>query len=77
LHFAIVSLVEELDAIDWYRQRADDAEDETLKQLLLTTGRERWSMPRCCSIHFKPVQLLVESDPNGFGGGAATASSGF
>jgi hypothetical protein len=24
LHFAIVSLMEELDAIDWYRQRADD-----------------------------------------------------
>lgn len=35
LHFAIVSLMEELDAIDWYRQRADDAEDETLKELLL------------------------------------------
>jgi hypothetical protein len=35
LHFAIVSLMEELDAIDWYRQRADDAEDETLKGLLL------------------------------------------
>jgi len=30
LHFAIVSLMEELDAIDWYRQRADDAEDEAL-----------------------------------------------
>ena len=40
LHFAIVSLVEELDAIDWYRQRADDAEDETLKQLLLHNMRE-------------------------------------
>jgi len=35
LHFANVSLTEELDAIDWYRQRADDAEDETLKELLL------------------------------------------
>ena len=40
LHFAIVSLMEELDAIDWYRQRADDAEDETLKQLLLHNMRE-------------------------------------
>ena len=37
LHFAIVSLMEELDAIDWYRQRADDA---TLKQLLLHNMRE-------------------------------------
>lgn len=40
LHFAIVSLMEELDAIDWYRQRADDAEDDTLKELLLHNMRE-------------------------------------
>jgi uncharacterized protein len=40
LHFAIVSLMEELDAIDWYRQRADDAAEETLKQLLLHNMRE-------------------------------------
>jgi uncharacterized protein len=40
LHFAIVSLMEELDAIDWYRQRADDTEDETLKALLLHNMRE-------------------------------------
>src|SRR5438105_911017 len=39
-HFAIVSLMEELDAIDWYRQRADDAEDETLKERLLHNMRE-------------------------------------
>jgi hypothetical protein len=40
LHHAIVSVMEELDAVDWYRQRADDAEDETLKQLLLHNMRE-------------------------------------
>jgi hypothetical protein len=40
LHFAIASLMEELDAIDWYRQRADDVEDETLKELLLHNMRE-------------------------------------
>jgi hypothetical protein len=40
LHFAITSLMEELDAIDWYRQRADDAEDDTLKGLLLHNMRE-------------------------------------
>ena len=40
LHHAIVSLMEELDAIDWYRQRADDTEDETLKGLLLHNMRE-------------------------------------
>jgi hypothetical protein len=39
-HHAIVSLMEELDAIDWYRQRADDAEDEDLKALLLHNMRE-------------------------------------
>jgi uncharacterized protein len=48
LHFAIVSLMEELDAIDWYRQRADDAEDETLKELLLHNMRKEWSTLRCC-----------------------------
>jgi hypothetical protein len=40
LHYAIVSLKEELDAIDWYRQRADDSEDEALKQVLLHNMRE-------------------------------------
>jgi hypothetical protein len=40
LHHAIVSVMEELDAIDWYRQRADDAEDEALKALLLHNMRE-------------------------------------
>jgi hypothetical protein len=40
LHFANVSSTEELDAIDWYRQRADDAEDETLKAMdYLNRGR--------------------------------------
>src|SRR5258708_19445141 len=40
LHHAIVSLMEELDGVDWYRQRADDTEDETLKGLLLHNMRE-------------------------------------
>src|SRR5690242_17500111 len=40
LHHAIVSLIEELDAIDWYRQRADDAEDADLEALLLHNMRE-------------------------------------
>jgi hypothetical protein len=40
LHFAIVSLMEELDAIDWYRQRSDDTEDESLRELLLHNMRE-------------------------------------
>ena len=40
LHQAIVSVMEEIEAVDWYRQRADDAEDETLKALLLHNMRE-------------------------------------
>jgi ferritin-like protein len=40
LHYAITSLQEELDAVDWYRQRADDTEDEELKQVLLHNMRE-------------------------------------
>ena len=40
LHHAIVSLIEELEAIDWYRQRADDAEDEALRGILLHNMRE-------------------------------------
>ena len=40
LHHAIVSLMEELDAIDWYRQRADDTEDEALREILLHNMRE-------------------------------------
>jgi ferritin-like protein len=34
-HKALVSLQEELEAIDWYRQRADAAENEALKAVLL------------------------------------------
>src|SRR5436305_1151434 len=40
LHYAITSLKEELDAVDWYRQRADDIEEEELKNLLLHNMRE-------------------------------------
>ena len=40
LHYAITSLKEELDAVDWYRQRADDSEDEALKAVLLHNMRE-------------------------------------
>jgi uncharacterized protein len=40
LHYAIVSLKEELDAVDWYRQRADDTEDQALKAVLLHNMRD-------------------------------------
>lgn len=40
MHHAIVSLMEELEAVDWYRQRADDCEDAALKEILLHNMRE-------------------------------------
>ena len=40
MHQAIVSLMEELEAADWYRQRADDCEDAALKQVLSHNMRE-------------------------------------
>jgi hypothetical protein len=40
LHHAIISVQEELDAVDWYRQRADDSEDPELRGILLHNMRE-------------------------------------
>ena len=39
-HYAITSLMEEFEAVDWYRQRADDTEDPELKAILLHNARE-------------------------------------
>ena len=40
LHQATVSLMEELEASDWYRQRADDCDVPALKEILLHNMRE-------------------------------------
>ena len=40
MHYAITSLIEEFEAVDWYRQRADDTEDPALKAILLHNARE-------------------------------------
>lgn len=40
LHRALVSLTEELDAVDWYRQRAEGCRDDALKEILLHNMRE-------------------------------------
>lgn len=40
LHRAIVSAQEELEAVDWYRQRADACRDEQLRQILLHNMNE-------------------------------------
>lgn len=40
MHRALVSLQEELEAVDWYRQRADACTDQELKDILLHNMRE-------------------------------------
>ena len=35
LHRAIVSLIEELEAVDWYNQRAEACDDISLKDILI------------------------------------------
>jgi len=40
MHLAITSLKEELEATDWYAQRADDCDDELLRTVLLHNMRE-------------------------------------
>lgn len=40
MHRALVSLQEELEAIDWYRQRADAASNAELREILLHNMRE-------------------------------------
>lgn len=40
MHRALVSVQEELEAVDWYRQRAEATQDEELKGLLLHNMRE-------------------------------------
>jgi hypothetical protein len=40
MHYAIISLMEELEAVDWYRQRADDIQDPELKAIVLHNAKE-------------------------------------
>jgi len=40
MHRALVSLQEELEAVDWYRQRADACADKELRAVLLHNMRE-------------------------------------
>ena len=48
LHHSIVSLMEEMEAVDWYRQRSDDCENEELKEILLHNMREE--MEHACMV---------------------------
>jgi hypothetical protein len=40
MHYAITSLMEELEAVDWYRQRADDIQDPELRAIVLHNAKE-------------------------------------
>lgn len=40
LHRAVVSLLEELEAIDWYQQRADACNDDQLREILIHNKNE-------------------------------------
>ena len=40
MHQAISSLMEGLEAVDWYQQRADDCDDPSLKAILLHNMKE-------------------------------------
>jgi len=48
LHHAIASLIEELEAVDWYRQRADDCDNPVLREILLHNMREE--MEHACMV---------------------------
>src|SRR5471030_1502510 len=57
LHYAITSLIEELEAVDWYRQRADDCDDPELKPILLHNAREETE--HACMV----LEWLRRNDP--------------
>jgi hypothetical protein len=40
MHRAIVTLIEELEAVDWYQQRADACSDDALREVLVHNKNE-------------------------------------
>ena len=40
MHRAILSLMEEMEAVDWYNQRADACEDDELRKILIHNANE-------------------------------------
>ena len=57
LHYAIASLMEEMEAVDWYRQRADDTDDESLKEILIHNANEE--MEHACMV----IEWIRRNDP--------------
>lgn len=58
MHQAISSLMEELEAVDWYRQRADDCDDPSLKDILLHNMREE--MEHACMV----IEWMRRNNPD-------------
>ncbi len=48
MHRAIVSLMEELEAVDWYNQRVDACDDPELKAILAHNRMRRKNTPLWC-----------------------------
>ena len=57
IHYAISSLMEELEAVDWYYQRADDTADADLKAILLHNAHEE--LEHACMV----LEWLRRADP--------------
>ena len=86
MHRAIVSLMEELEAIDWYQQRADACADPQLKDVLLHNKNEEiehatmlMEWIRRHNDHFDQMMrkyLFTEQPITGIEKGAGTDSPG-
>jgi len=84
MHRAIVSLMEELEAIDWYQQRADACSDPQLKAVLVHNRNEEiehasmvMEWIRRHSDHFNEMMrkyLFTEQPITGIEKGAETAN---
>ena len=57
IHYAISSLMEEFEAVDWYYQRADDTDDAELKAVLLHNAHEE--IEHACMV----LEWLRRNDP--------------
>ncbi len=88
LHRAIVSLMEELEAIDWYGQRVDASQDAELKAIIAHNRGEEiehaimtleWIRRHDAQFDAKLREILFKDGPitgdHGEGGGSGEASA--
>jgi uncharacterized protein len=91
LHRALVSLEEELEAIDWYQQRIDATQDPELKRILAHNRDEEkehammlleWlrrhdvAFERQVAIHVGRPGPIAREEPAGEAGGGAAPGAG-